>query len=253
MMHVQCRNPDWQDLANRSFIFEEGCWNQCSGYCCNFNLTEYAFCMIPHGGCSTVVMLGQEYDHWIAQGIDPAKMLSDAPASTFTFDFGGPKPLRLHFLKCTHKGNCREVPVKPLHCKLYPHLPVLGLDGALEQVLDASIFELTRSALKMPQVCHVMERRSHYRSFWEQHSDMLEPLAFPSYIFHSQAAAAFADTYLQGLAAQTGLHALQGAAFWKQWELAYLSKRLVDSEALKARIKSIHDALCRRFGSEWHF
>jgi len=244
--------PDWNALSAETFILEPGCWETCGGYCCSFDLPELAFQIIPHGKRQTILLLGQEYDHWRSAGHSPELLLGSPSPTEFRFDFGGPAPLRIVFLTCPLQGGCGRLPLKPLLCKLYPHLPVLDAAGNLEDVIDGSVFELTLSALDMPHRCTLVSRREAYRRQWKDSPETLAPLAFPYYMFYSQAAAEFVRFMTAALRSREDLKAKSGRDFWQFWELLYLSRQLVDASGLRAAIKARFDALCDVHGTQWY-
>ncbi len=237
--------PNWQDIEKTVFAWEDQCWLTCGGYCCGTtHLSDFKFRILPLDA-SAIVYLGDEFD-WMQQYGTPL------PASMrkreFSFDFGGPKPLRIMVADCSLKGQCDGCLIKPLQCRIYPFIPIFEIDGTLTDLYPGSIYDLTfmRSDDKTP--CTVWHRkRDHYLEFWKTspHTDLLR---HPRLMFYFAAYKLFADIYLEKLAASEGLAGLKGEDFWSRWELLYLGRTFFDGPRTKAGVHAIYEQYRAKYG-----
>ena len=165
-----------------------------------------------------------------------------------TFDFGGPAPLRLMAVDCKLKGACRDVMTKPLHCRLYPFLPVFDPQGELIDLSPASVFDLTMLARKGTAVCSLWNtRRDHYLEAWRQ-DETLDLLRHPLLMFYFAVYRRFADDYMKNLCACAPLSGLDGANFWLKWELYYLGRKLFNQDAMRAMALETYQDFARVHG-----
>lgn len=245
MGHFRMPPVSWQRLHQEQFLYEEGCWNSCEGFCCSNNHPDFAFQLLPIQG-TTIIYLEEEY-RWLAQhGRVPGP--EAGPANVLSFDFGGPEPLAVVHTTCRLLGQCHGVIDKPLLCKLYPMLPVIGIDGELEDVCAASIFELTMEVLGLPTPCTVAQRRPFYLRHWRLQKERLAALRHPYLVLYLRAAKHLADIYADRLRASTALRGLAGKELWQRWEWEYLSGRLIDPLLLARHVKRTYDALAAEHG-----
>lgn len=235
--------PPWEDILRARFVFEENCWRSCGGYCCDIRHDGFTFNLLPAEGTS-LLHLGDEYDWMAANGHIPA----DAIPREIVFDFGGPAPLRLMAVDCKLKGVCDGSRTRPLHCRLYPFLPVFGVDGELTDVTPASIFDLTRLTREGKTSCNLWnEKRDAYFTAWKQ-SDTLDVLRHPLLMFYFAVYKSFADDYVKNLQGNAMLATLQGADFWRRWELLYLGRRLFNPPVMKELALDLHETFSRAHG-----
>jgi hypothetical protein len=249
-MHATYTRPvPWERLRQEKFLVEDRCWLTCNGgFCCSNNHPDFQFQFLPTQG-TTILYMEDEY-RWLAEhGQVPDPEATGSVPNTVSIDFGGPRPLALVQMPCRLLGRCQGVIDKPLLCKLYPMLPVLGADGSLEEVAPASVFELTMLLRGMKTPCTVVDKKQHYWNKWRKAPGHLESLNHPYLILHLQAARHFADIYREKLEGNEALRGLSGKAFWSAWEIEYLLGNLVDGDRLAKKIGETHDELARRYGS----
>jgi len=238
----------WERIHSQSFLFEDRCWTTCNGgFCCSNNHPDFQFQLIPTRG-TTIIYLEEEYEWLSRHGTVPGPHTTGAVPNTLSFDFGGPRPLSIIHIPCHLLGLCQGVIDKPLLCKIYPMLPILGIDGELDDIYPASIFELTMGLIGAPTPCTIAAKRKHYFDSWKNAPERLEALRHPYLIFHLQAARHYSDIYRVQLEANAKLRGLTGKDFWKRWELQYLSGQLIDTDLLAERIRGSYDALVGRYG-----
>jgi hypothetical protein len=248
-MPPRCTRPvPWEKIHQETFLLEDGCWATCNGgFCCSNNHPDFAFQLIPTQG-TTILYMEEEYRWLAAHGkvFDPGT--PEGTPHSVSIDFGGPRPLSVVQFPCRLLGRCPGVIDKPLLCKLYPMLPVLGADGGLEDILPASIFELTMATLGLKSPCTVLDKKQHYFRRWQDAPGCLEVLNHPYIIFHLQAARHFAAIYAEMLAASEALRGLGGKVFWRMWEIEYLLGNLIDAGLLAERIRRSYEELVRTYG-----
>src|ERR1700682_507219 len=189
----------WEAIHRHDFIYEDQCWTTCNGgFCCSNNHPDLAFQLITTHG-TTIIYLEDEYQWLTRHGTAPGPQNIGSMPNSLIFDFGGPRPISLVQLPCRLLGLCKGVIDKPLLCKLYPMLPVLAIDGSLESVCPASIFDLTMAIKGIQTPCTVVAKKAKYMSRWRAAGSPLESLRHPHLILYLQAASHFADIYTQKL------------------------------------------------------
>jgi hypothetical protein len=238
----------WERIHRETFLYEGQCWTTCNGgFCCNHNHPDFQFRLIPTTG-STILYLEDEF-RWLTQhGKAPTAEVMGSALQEMTFDFGGPRPLTFMQIHCRLLGKCQGVIDKPLLCKVYPMLPVLGIDGALEDIAPSSVFELTMQVRGSRTPCTVVDKRQHYLNKWRNDPEQLESLRHPYIILHLQAAKHFADVYRDRLNDNEALRGLCGKDFWQAWEMEYLLGNLVDAERLGRCVLKTYGELVDRYG-----
>jgi hypothetical protein len=248
-MHSE--SMDWRAIHGRPLISVPDCWKGCGqGFCCSNSHPDLQFQFLPASGAGTVVLYLEEEYAWIkAQGRRACGDGDGREPAQFHFDFGGPGPLRLRHAPCTRRGDCADL-VKPLLCRTYPFLPVLGLDGRLEEVLPASIIDETLRLKTGVSPCPLQEDPGPalLRQALEREPELAAALAHPRLILYTRALRAFLESYRERLAAWAPFAQLEGPAFWKAWELAYLGGRLADREAVARAAREAYAALAARHG-----
>ncbi|MBI4805934.1 MAG: hypothetical protein HY795_11935 [Desulfovibrio sp.] len=236
-------SPPWEEISRASFVFEENCWETCGGYCCDIRHGDFTFNLLPSEGTS-ILHIGDEYDWMLANGHIPP----DASPREIVFDFGGPGPIRLVAVDCKLKGVCGGERMRPLHCRIYPFLPIFNAQSELIDIYPASIFDLTCLAREGKAACTLWnERRDIYMEAWKS-GDILKPLHHPLLMFYFAVYKCAADNYLENLKKNAMLASLDGAAFWQRWELLYLGKRLFDAPAIREMALGVYHDFSRVHG-----
>lgn len=238
----------WSRIHSNTFVYEDRCWETCSGFCCANSHPDFTFRLILAHQGQTILYIGDEYDWFESRGQIPSSDPTDFRPTPITFDFGGPHPLELVPLPCKHLGLCDGQFEKPFLCKIYPFLPILGLDGTLEDVLPGTIFDLTFPVVETKSPCSLLAKKDQYLNRWRTDPQLLDSLRHPFIILYSQAAGAFADIYTRKLTEDAKLKGLRGPDFWRVWELRYLGGYLFDKEEFRQRVYGIYAALAKTFG-----
>lgn len=240
----------WDAVTAAEFIFEDRCWETCGGYCCASRHSDFCFQLIPMG-MATVLYFADEYRYLSRAG----KVLGmEGPghrAQRLSLDFGGPKPLSLIQAPCPYLGECAGKINKPLHCKLYPFMPVFALDGTLKDLYPFSVFDLTMLVRGEQSPCTIWGKKDAYLKKWREDSTALDVLRHPFFIFHSMVGKTFADLYTEKLRADKSLAGLEGVDFWRKWEFRYLAGRLMDGDALRSRAAEAHEKVVDAYGPFW--
>jgi hypothetical protein len=240
---------DWRTIHSRPLIAVPDCWKLCGdGFCCASSHPDLQFRLMPRGGAGTVVIyLNDEYAWMRANGHAVCGEETGDVLPPMAFDFGGPGPLILRHARCGYLGRCNGAVTKPLLCRSYPFIPVFDADGALEDVLPASIIDATFQIKEGRRLCP-LEERNRLESALEADPDLSVALRHPYIILHTQAAAAFLASYRDRLSSWDGLRRLSGPAFWQAWEMAYLGRKLADRDAVAAHLRREYGRLAARHG-----
>ena len=202
-----------------------------------------------------------EYEFHREHGLVLEHTEGGTPPHEIEFDFGGARPLKLIQTPCHLLGKCDGIVDKPLLCKLYPFLPIPGVNGGLNGLVSASIFELTFEFLagrtdadiKLPVLqdgspCTVKLKANDYSTAWRKIPTLLDALRHPYIIFHLQSAKLFAENYMSKLSQCDALAGMEGRDFWKRWELQYLSGKLVDGQKLREEMLLVYNELVQCYG-----
>jgi hypothetical protein len=225
---------DWEAVMARTYFASTECWRTCGSFCCTHELEDFKFQLILTGG-SNLFYLEEEYKYLSCT--EPGLPAGDV-AQELKLDFGGSKELRILQRPCMLKGACSGCIEKPLHCRLYPFIPEFNLNGELLRLNDASVFDVTFSAMGWSSPCTVRDTREEALTACHKDPDHLAPLRHPYLMFHFSCYGVFLDSYIECLEAETSLQELKGAKFWQRWEILYLSGRLLDWEKIRS---GIHD------------
>jgi len=241
--------PDWAAVHSQTYVYEPGCWEKCSGFCCSSRHPDFSFRLLPSRG--TAIFYFQEEYEWLAkQNLAPA--LDGLATRQTDFDFGGPEPLSFVFHFCGLEGGCQGKLGKPLHCLIYPFMPVLDNRGQLLDVTPGSIFDLTALLQTGQSLCPLWEeRKDHYLGLWRDNEQLLAPLRHPRIIFYLAAYKIFSDSYAELFLRWDERRGLAGPDFWRAWELHYLGKRFFDVEALKALFQQKRSELETLYGKDF--
>lgn len=235
--------PNWAEIHATPFIYEENCWTTCGGFCCGSHHKDFDFKLLPLDGAA-IIYFGEEYDWMQKEGLVPEGMHT----REVNFDFGGPKSLRLVVVDCKLKGLCDGCMTKPLHCRIYPFIPIFGIGGQLTDIYPGSIFDLTFLRREGETPCTVWHRRRDECMRLWQTSSAIDCLRHPKLMFYFAAYKCLVDNYQEMLSKNTDLGMLNGAEFWSKWELLYLGKRLFDAPLIKESVFKIYTEFRQTYG-----
>ncbi|MEO5336045.1 MAG: hypothetical protein H7841_03980 [Magnetospirillum sp. WYHS-4] len=242
---------DWHTIHSRPLISVPDCWKGCGGFCCSNSHPDFRFRLLPNGGQGTIVVyLDDEYAWLKANGHRICGEDEGKEIQPMIFDFGGPRPIMLRHVPCRHLGRCNELFTKPLLCRTYPFVPVIGVDGAIEEVVPAAILDATFELKEGLSLCPLNDAPGPtlIREALAGDDALAQALRHPLIVLHTQGIKAFWDSYREKLLAWDGFGNLSGQAFWQAWELAYLGRRLVDRDKVAAHLRHVHGALVARHG-----
>ena len=243
---MMATEPNWAEIEATVFAWEDQCWLTCNGgYCCgNSHPKEFNF-RIFRLDASAIVYLGEEYDWMVANGAAPP---SDMRKREFSFDFGGPRPLRAVVVDCDRKGLCEGCLIKPLQCRIYPFIPVFDDTAKLVDLYPGSMYDLTFLKTDDQTPCTVWQtKREPYLVNWQK-LPAFDLLRHPLIMFYFAAYKAFADIYLEMLGDSKTLAGLEGEDFWSAWEFQYLGRKLFDIPRIKSEIFAIYQQFEARYG-----
>lgn len=239
---------DWEQISSTHFVFEEGCWNSaCQSLCCRASVPGANFRIIKERGVYLLYLSG-EYEYHQKEKTLPLASGEESKFRTWKLDFGRSTCLEVVLASCWFEGRCVEPAKKPLVCKLYPFLPILDLDGNLEELYLLNLFDLTIEARGFEKRCNILELRAKYFDLWRNNTKALTTLQHPFFIFHFRAAKIFLENYLDELSKNEKLRGKQGKEFWDCWEIEYLTGRLLNQDAIRPKVANLYDLVIQKYG-----
>ncbi len=229
----------WEQVFNAEFIFEKGCYNTCSSFCCRWNTPDMPLNLIPKGG--TLFYLPQEYEYIRTYGkvtdLEPYKMTANI------FD----KTMMLYYKHCNDDSNCNIKFSRSLYCKLYPFLPVFDIDGNLIDLKYISVYDVTFQLVGQKTPCYVIDLKDKYMTMWHNEPDIIKLLKEPYTLFYLMAGSIVHDNYVKTITSNKSLIELKGAQFWKKWEKLYLAGRLIDKKQLENDLENLYTLFKNRY------
>jgi hypothetical protein len=226
------------------------CWTNCASYCCKTNHPDQQFSLMKCGSAGLVYPLA-EYQFLERHG----RLQAGARETTLhhTFVFNEERDLRLRFVTtiCDLGGQCSEPAYRPLICKFYPFYPAPDLTepaAPLTEFVTGSVIDQHWNELNAPHPCWIV--REKHDVVTRQTEPAVALIAQHPYLsFYLGAAAIFVRHVAEG-ARRAGLPAPDAdpRKFFAQWEVMYLSGRLIDKPALRSDLTVYHAALERRLG-----
>jgi hypothetical protein len=226
------------------------CWTHCSSYCCKTNHPDQQFALMKCGSAGLVYPL-EEFKFLQRRHMLQAGATETARHRQFVFDPA--RDLRLSFVVtiCELGGRCSEPAYRPTICKFYPFYPspeAIAGDVALANFVTGSVIDQHWSDLSQPHPCWIVREQS----------DVVLPQTRPAlaviqqhpyFTFYIGAAAIFVRHVSEACRARN-LPAPNKdlRQFFREWEVTYLSGRLVDVPRLQAELTRFHDALVEQWG-----
>ena len=129
----------WERIHGISFLSVPDCWKRCGGgFCCNNTHELVSFRAIPEGQQSFPV-LEDEYAYLKSNGFLAPEMLANARRMSLALDNGRTASVRM--VTCRQKGHCVIPDKRPLICKIYPFIPIPGIDGTISGFELGSVFD----------------------------------------------------------------------------------------------------------------
>jgi hypothetical protein len=235
---------DWASIHRQAYVFEDGCWTTCNGgFCCSNNHPDFDFRFVPMHG-TTIIYMKDEYDYLSRHGRVPPR----SEMKEFVFDIGDKISVSCLYTTCSLLGKCNGVIDKPLLCRLYPFLPVFDGNGKVQDLLPASIFDLTFEVFGMQTPCTVSAKRRAYKTIWSNENFARDILMSPYILFHLELCRHFIDVYRETAPKSLSLQGASGKRFWSLWEMEYLFGHLIDADELRQRASRTYAAYCEKHG-----
>lgn len=231
----------WQKLSDTEFLFEKGCWKECDSFCCRWNRPDFNFNIIPKGG--TLFYLEEEYDY-----MSKYKKVTDVPVYKMKLDYGGSKPLVLLYKHCWDCDNCNKLFSRSLYCKLYPFLPVFDVNGKLLDVKNISVYDVTLDIIGGSTPCSVIKNKEKYLKLWSEQPEILDMLREPYVLFHLMVANLLQTNYSEVIRDNLGIMMKEPSKFWQNWEMKYLTARLVDKKDLAVKTAAVYKEMTAIYG-----
>lgn len=223
-------------LYNQLLVDEPQCWKTCGGgFCCSNGHPDFEFSFITQKG-TEIIYLPREYA-WAERELKTFHNQRKRAPKVFELDLGSVS-IGLVYTRCELLGLCDGVVDKPMLCQFYPFLPVYSFDGELENVVAASVFDVTFDAIGETSPCTV-KTKTKYHSYFAQ--DKIKH-RFDTYTkFYLRCASTLVRLMTEGVRKNPALKNLHGKEFWNRWELQHLAGRLFDKEALIEQAKNDYE------------
>ncbi|WP_033069321.1 hypothetical protein [Thalassospira australica] len=240
-------DTDWEQL--HAFKLEFGdCWKNCGSYCCKTNHPQQDFSLMKQESAGMVFM-SAEYD-FLARHL----RLQDGFEETHRrhrFVFNEERNLAIEFdtAVCDLGGICSMFEYRPLICKFYPYYPVMSpVTREIDQFITGSLIDQYWEDLNIQHPCWL------HRVKGDQVKQAVRAAAsamdHPYFVFCMGAAAIFVEHVTQRCRAD---HAelLQGdpRQFFRQWEVLYLTMKMIDKKVLAADINDFYELVERAYGA----
>ena len=148
---------------------------------------------------------------------------------------------------CAYEGLCRKDIEPPLLCKLVPFLPVMNIDGKLDNIAMINFLDVTISAMGFDERCSVLDKKDKYMTLWQNNPDLVEPLGHPYILFYLMAANQLIENYKATLLNHPVLAQKSGTAFWNAWEIEYVTGRLFDKREAASALQNLHERFTKRY------
>jgi len=228
------------------------CWTHCESYCCKTNHPDQQFALMKCDSAGLVYPLG-EYRFLERRQKLQAGAVETARHHEFVFDPS--RNLRLRFVTtiCDLGGRCSEPAYRPLICKFYPFYPApdmtAGGTASLSGFVTGSIIDQHWSELGVPHPCWIVREQSDVVIPQTRRAiDVVQ--RHPYFSFYLGAAALFVR-HVADECRRRGLPAPSKdlRAFFREWEVTYLTGGFVDPPRLRAEIMAYHDALVNQWGA----
>nr|WP_287410474.1 hypothetical protein [Pseudodesulfovibrio sp.] len=226
----------WAEIHSKEFVSTPECWTSCNGgACCNMGLvSDIQFNILPNVG-TTLIFMEDEYRYFNSQS-----MKLTHPIKTLEMNFADKETLTIHTAHCDLNGRCTDCFPKPLLCKMYPYVPIVTLDNSLETILSGSIYDWTFEVKEWASFCPSFGKKDFFYTKWSKLVNEISLLSHPYLVFYSQVIKIFHTSYVDCLRANKRLMDMEGPAFWKNWELAYLTGKLFAISDIKKQVKTLY-------------
>lgn len=228
------------------------CWTHCASYCCKTNHPDQKFALMKCDTAGLVYPL-EEYRFLERRSVLQVGAVETARHHVFVFDPA--RDLRLRFVTtiCSLGGQCSEPAYRPLICKFYPFYPAPDLSGAPDARLGSyvvgSIIDQHWSALNSPHPCWIVREKSDVVK--EQTLPAIGLIQdHPYFTFYLGAAAIFVR-HVADACREKNMPAPNAdlRQFFRDWELTYLTGKLVDKPRLQAELTGFYDSVTARWGA----
>jgi hypothetical protein len=239
----------WVGLHNATnALFVDACWTHCSSYCCKTNHPALNFSLMK---CDSAGMVFPREEYRFLESNNLLQEGFASAARHHTFEFDADRHLVLKFVTsvCNLGGICSLPEFRPLICKFYPLYPDPDAGGRnIEHFVAGSMIDQYWDQLGVEHPCWLLRTKSDQVA--EATREAVTPrIQHPYVIFYLKAAAQFAR-HVASNAARQHLPAPENdpRQFFKNWEISYLTGKLVDVPRLKQELTSIYDQVTLHFG-----
>ena len=240
----------WEDIHRFELKFG-ACWTNCAGYCCKTNHETQKFSLMKCDAAGMVFM-PQEYE--FLKRHDRLQTGFETTHRHHEFLFDPARGLKVGYdtAVCNLGGICSLPEYRPLICKFYPYYPVVAPEsGEVDRFITGSIIDQYWADLGIEHPCWL--HRTQGEAVAAAVRSTGPALHHPYFMFHMGAAAVFVD-HVTARMRQDQADLLKGDArqFFRNWEVLYLTGRLVDREVLAQDLRAFHARVEARFGAFEH-
>lgn len=164
-------------------------------------------------------------------------------------DLDNGQSAEVYMATCKEAGQCFYPETKPLICKIYPFIPIPDDVGNVVDFEVGSVFDIMFRHGGVPSPCTVLE--SDNQLVKETVVDQLKDIfSLPYFIFYFQAFHKIAGLFREGLSTLYPPPVeMSSVEFFKAFEMAYMTGKLIDKGQLKTTLKEIYVRLEKKYGT----
>lgn len=235
-------HADFAAIYATDLVYVPGCWQLCGdAHCCSFSRSKVRFRMLGGGvKAQELPLLPGEYEHLVATGA--IQQFGDHDHRIVHFAFGQ-RRMRIESIVSRRPGCACNAATRTTVCRLYPFLPVLDATGRMSGLARLGMFDLMDEMDGVERICQIEAVPEIERPKLQVIVDAI--VNSPSALFAVMAYKAAQDHLRERL---TALKGEREVSHYSVFETALLRNRLIDKDALGARLTDIADAIEAQHG-----
>lgn len=235
----------YERIYATDLTYVPGCWQLCgNAHCCNFSRHKARFKLLACQPFQELPLLPGEYE--FLQAKDWLRQFGEHEHRIIEYSLGR------HVLRAesiiSRRPNCAcDHATRPTICRLYPFLPVLGIDGAMTGVEFVGIYEIMEQLDGVKAACKVDaiapdELRKLLTIAREIGADPRRLFYLCAYRLTKQH---IRDRLVQ-------LRGRSATSAFEVFENALLRGRLIAHDRLRSDLLQLADTLNERYGDAFH-